>query len=303
MDRRANVRIAVVGSANMDLVTEVARMPRPGETVPGKALSHHPGGKGANQAVAAARLGGSVSFFGKVGADAYGGLLLDALRGDGVDVSGVERTPLLPTGTASIWVDDAGENAIACVPGANGAVDRAQVERVLPRLATADILLLQLEIPLDAVAYLLERLPAGRPLVLLDPAPARDLSDLDLARVDILTPNEAELRSLTGAQDLAGAAQDLLAAGVRCVVCKAGRRGAFVFGPTTLHVAAFPVDVVDTTAAGDAFNAALAVALGDRPLAEAVRFACAAGALAATKRGAQPSLPRREDVDDILQRA
>jgi ribokinase len=291
--------IAVLGSANMDIVAEVARMPRPGETVAGRALREYPGGKGANQAVAAARLGGAVAFYGKVGRDAYGERLLDAMRADGVDVTGVEIAPDAATGTASIWVDDAGENAIVCVPGANGMVDADYVDRISDRVAAADVLLLQLEIPLDAVIYLLGRLPRGRPLVILDPSPAQDLSRLPLRRVDVLTPNRTELLALTQMDDMESAAGALLRAGIGTVICKAGGEGAFWYGETAHHVPALPVRVVDTTAAGDAFNGALACAITERSMLDAIRWANAAGALATTKAGAQPSLPRRADVDRL----
>jgi ribokinase len=291
--------IAVLGSANMDIVAEVARMPRPGETVAGRALREYPGGKGANQAVAAARLGASVSFFGKVGRDPFGERLLEGLRADGVNVAAVESTDKEATGTASIWVDDAGENAIVCVPGANGMVDADYIDRIFDRVTAADVLLLQLEIPLDTVAYLLGRLPRGRPLVILDPSPAQDLSRLPLRRVDVLTPNRTELLALTQMDDMKSAAAALLRAGVGAVICKAGGEGAFWFGETMSHVPAVPVCVVDTTAAGDAFNGALACAITERCMPDAIRWANAAGALATTKAGAQPSLPRRADVDRL----
>ncbi len=292
--------IAVLGSANMDLVTEVARIPRPGETVAGESLRYYPGGKGANQAVAAARLGAAVAFFGKVGRDPFGDRLIEGLRADGIDVSAVARVVEPPTGTASIWVERTGENAIACVPGANGAVDAAYAARVFDRIAAADVLLLQFEIPLATIAFVLERLPKDRPIVILDPAPAQTLSGLPLDRVDILTPNRTELSTLTGIDGLESAARRLLSLGVRGVVCKAGDQGAYWIGETTTHVPTIPVEVVDSTAAGDAFNGALGCAVTERPILEAIRFANAAGALAATKRGAQPSLPRRSEVDRLL---
>ncbi|MEW5825743.1 MAG: ribokinase [Candidatus Bipolaricaulota bacterium] len=299
----ARPAISVLGSANVDLVTRVARMPRPGETVRGIELCQYPGGKGANQAVAASRLDAAVAFFGKVGADGFGDELLDALRADGVDVAGVERADGVATGTASIWVDAAGENAIACVAGANGAVDGAYVERTLDRLAAADVVLVQFEIPIAAVSRLLERLPRGRPLVVLDPAPAGDVFALPLERVDVLTPNETELEALTGLADPERAARHLLERGVGLVVLKEGARGATAYGDETVHVAAFDVCVVDTTAAGDAFTAALAVALGEWPLRQALHFANAAGALATTQPGAQPSLPTRDAVEALLGRS
>ena len=292
--------IAVLGSVNMDLVTEVARIPRPGETVRGESLRYYPGGKGANQAVAAARLGATVAFFGKVGRDPFGDRLVDGLRADGIDVSAVARVDQPPTGTASIWVEPGGENAIACVPGANGAVDAAYAARVFDRIAAADVLLLQLEIPFATIAFILERLPKERPIVVLDPAPAQDLSGLRLGRIDILTPNRSELRVLTGIDDIEPAARRLLALGVRGVACKAGEEGAYWIGEAMTHVPAIGVDAVDSTAAGDAFNGALACAIPERSILDAIRFANAAGALATTKRGAQPSLPQRSDVDRLL---
>jgi ribokinase len=291
--------IVVLGSANMDVVTEVSRIPRPGETVAGKSMRHYLGGKGANQAVAAARLGAFVSFFGRVGRDPFGERLLEGLRADRVDVTAVESMDEEATGTASIWVEESGENAIACVPGANGAVDADYVDRIFHRAAAADVLLLQLEIPLDTVVYLLGRLPRGRPLVILDPSPAQDLSRLPLHRVDVLTPNRTELLALAQMDDMESAAGALLRAGVGSVVCKAGEDGAFWFGETAHHVPALPVAVVDTTAAGDAFNGALACAIMERSMLDAIRWANAAGALATTKAGAQPSLPRRADVDRL----
>ena len=291
--------IAVLGSANMDVVTEVPRIPLPGETVLGKSVRRYPGGKGANQAVAAARLGEPVAFFGKVGADAFGDELLASLEEDGIDVTAVERVPDLPTGLASILVDEAGENAIACTPGANGAVDSEYVDRALDRLCTADVILLQFEVPVASVAHLLTQLPSDRPLVVVDPAPAQDVSILPLGRIDILTPNQRELFALTDENDVSAAGRALLARGVRAVICKAGEDGAYWIAEETIHVPAPAVEAIDTTAAGDAFNGALACAIVRRPIDEAIRWAVAAGALSTTKPGAQPSLPGRESVEKL----
>ena len=285
--------IAVVGSINMDLVLELDRLPKPGETVSGGRLAMYPGGKGANQAVAAARLGSHVAFYGAVGDDAHGEQLLRGLVEAGVDVASAAVLNDIPSGLATIWVDAAGENAIAVASGANAHVDRAYVDRHLDRIASSDILLLQLEIPIDTVAYLLRALPEDGPQVILDPAPACDVESLPLSRIDILKPNARELATLAGTPDPEAAASALLSRGVRNIVCTLGEEGATWYTRNAAPVR-FPaphVDVIDTTAAGDAFGGALAWALLRSELPDAIPMAVAAGSLATTVRGAQPSLP------------
>jgi ribokinase len=294
--------IAVVGSINQDLVVELPRMPAPGETLHGRRVSFFPGGKGANQAVAAARLGAEASLFGKVGDDPFGPRLLDALRSSGVEAGGVEIEPDTASGLAIIWIDDTGNNAIALGAGANGCVDSSYIERYLDRIAEADVLLLQLEIPIETVGFLLRALPPTKPLVILDPAPAQDLTPLPLERIDILTPNEHELHTISECGDIGSGVQRLLDAGVANIVCTLGEDGAIWASAERAprRFASPHVRTVDTTAAGDAFNGALAWAIRSRTLDEAIRFAVAAGALATTVRGAQPSLPNREDVTDLF---
>jgi len=301
------MRIAVLGSLNMDLVMEVERLPRPGETVPGKTFSRYPGGKGNNQAIASARLGAEVSLFGHVGTDAFGEELLRVAQDAGVDVTGVKRLPHVPTGMALILVAPDGQNQIAYAPGANGKIDESYVEQILPQLEAADVLLVQLEIPIDPLASLLRKLPKDRPLVILDPAPAQDLSALPLNRVDYLTPNREELSVLldspvTEKGELMRASQTLFSLGVRHLVVKADRDGAYLAesGGVT-RFPAYKVKAVDTTAAGDAFNAALAVMLaeGKGPY-EAIGYANAAAAITVTRKGAASSLPTRTEVQDFL---
>ena len=288
--------IAVLGSINMDLVVRVPRFPAPGETVSGTEAATYAGGKGANQAVAAARLGADVHFFGKVGDDAFGDRLLSELRSNGVDAACVERETGCSSGLASIWVNDAGENAIALAPGANGRVDENYLERHFGTIRSADILLLQLEVPIETVARLLRRLPQSQPIVILDPAPAQDLSQLPLSRIDILTPNEHELRLISGKDSVEEGACQLLDRGVKNVICTLGAAGAVWFSAdgAMAHFSAPEVEVVDTTAAGDAFNGALARALLASPLEDAIAQAVIAGALTTTKHGAQASLPDRD---------
>lgn len=308
--------IAVVGSINMDLVVEVARMPHPGETIAARGVSRYPGGKGANQAVAAARLGADVAFFGKLGTDSSGDSLYRDLQENGVNATHVERESESSSGLAVIMVDHAGENAIVVDAGANALVDCAYVDGHLQEIACADILLLQLEIPMETVEYLLRRLPPNRPVIILDPAPAQALSAHAMSRIDVLTPNECELRSLTGAGDVEARAQELLARGVKNIICTLGSKGSlWLAGNEKKLQKPYRVTPVDATAAGDAFNGALArslvtesLAAGSevkrlltkRALAESIAWAGAAGALATTRKGAQPSLPTRAQVEALI---
>jgi ribokinase len=297
--RRSVPPIVVLGSLNVDLVTRVAALPRPGETVLGDRLLTFTGGKGANQAVAAARLGGDVAMVGRVGRDAGGDALLRQLALDGVDASGVERDAEEPSGAALIMVGGDGENLIAVAPGANGRVGAADVERALAAAGPDGLLVLQLEIPREAA----ERAIRGGRRVLLNAAPPAPLP-LELLRgVAALVVNESEAAALLG-RSLPGvaAASELHAAGGGLAVVTLGAAGAALCDADGARlVEPFAVTAVDTTAAGDAFVGALAVGLAaGRRAADAVRFANAAGAAAATRAGAQESLPRPEDLRQLF---
>ena len=296
----------VLGSINMDLVTRVERFPRPGETLSGRSFQLFPGGKGANQAVALARLGGRVAMVGARGNDALGAQYDGVLQNAGVDTSGVAVVEA-STGTATIVVDARGENFILVVEGANAAVTPAYVERHQKAFAGADALLLQLEVPLESVVLAARLAKRAGTRVILDPAPARELPDELLAHVDILTPNETEAMILTGLdtkdeEGIRRAAEKLLARGAGRVIVKAGARGAYLAGPGSfVRVPGFAVKTVDTVAAGDSFNAGLAFALGEgRALTDAVRFANAVAGLSTTKEGAQSAMPVLAEVLELL---
>ena len=302
----AMANIIVIGSLNADLVVRAPRFPAPGETISGEDLAIIPGGKGANQAVAAARQGTSVAMVGRVGKDSFGPTLIQNLQNNKVDITRVQ-TDESATGTAIIVVDASGQNSIVLSPGANGKVTPADVDAL--SVQDVDTLLLQLEIPLEAVIHAASVARKNGLRVILNPAPARPIPDSLLVNVDILVPNEGELGLLTGvhvteAASAEPAAKALLAKGVQTVIVTLGSNGALlVTGDRTTHIPAFQVGVVDTTAAGDAFIGGLAAALlKGKSLEEAVRYGNASGALAATKFGAQPSLPTQDEVEQLLRR-
>jgi len=304
-------KIAVVGSSNTDMIIKTAKIPRPGETILGGEFHMAAGGKGANQAVAAARAGGVVTFIARVGSDIFGKKAVEGFIRDGIDVKYVYKDRRAASGIALIIVGADGENSIAVASGANANLTPEDVRRAERAISSAKILLMQLETPLETVREAAEIAAAYRVPVILNPAPARALDDNLLRRISILTPNETETEMLTGIKirkesDMARASQKLLNKGVRAVFITLGSKGVFVASETEKIrriIPAFKVKAVDTTAAGDVFNGALAVALAEgRPLLEAARFANAAAALSVTKMGAQPSAPHRKEIENFLRK-
>ena len=303
-----SARIAVVGSLNMDLVIRAEHIPEPGETILGSDFQTIPGGKGANQAVAAARLGAEVSMVGRLGNDSFADILLDNLAAYGIATSHVIKDALAPSGVALIVVDQAGENSIVVASGANMQVSEADVEAAQAVIAGADVLILQLEIPLPAVQRA-ARIAADHAVpVLLNPAPARELPVELLPLVNVMIPNETETALLTGQRTdseagLEEATLKLLQQGVGAVVITLGKKGAYIAGQEQKgqFSRAFSINPVDTTAAGDAFVAGLAVHLAEgHSLEQAVTWGNAAGALAALRFGAQTSAPSREEVEMLI---
>lgn len=299
--------LVVVGSSNTDMVIHLDRLPRPGETLLGGDFRLAGGGKGANQAVAAARAGGRVALVARVGRDLFGDRALADFRREGLVVTHVRRDPTAPSGVALIFVARNGENCIAVAGGANARLAAADVRRARPAIARAAAVLLQLESPLETVETAAALAARAGVRVILNPAPARELPDSLLRCVSLLTPNETEAEVLTAGRvrddrSAARAAERLRARGVGAVVITLGARGAFVASDhLSQRVPGFRVRPVDTVAAGDVFNGALAVALAEgRPLLEAVRFANAAAALSVTRPGAQASAPRRAEIERFL---
>ena len=303
-------KIVVVGSSNTDMVVKLSRLPKAGETIIGGTFAMAAGGKGANQAVAAARAGGEVTFISKVGDDLFGKQAIAGFTKEGLNTRFVGTEPGAASGIALILVDDHGENSIGVASGANAEIRPSDVEGAKAIISAADILLAQLEIPLPTVEAAIHLAAKAGVRLILNPAPAQSLS-LSLFRlISFITPNETEAEALTGIRisderSAAEASQVLMSRGVGAVIITLGSRGAYLADANGgRFLRAFSVHPVDTTAAGDVFSGALAVPLGEKAnLDEAVRFANAAAALSVTKLGAQPSVPYREEILGFLKGA
>lgn len=300
-------KIVVVGSSNTDMIVKLPHLPRPGETVINGSFAMAPGGKGANQAVAAARAGGDVTLLTKVGTDLCGSQSLEGFRKEGINTEFVGMDSTSPSGVALIFVGELGENSIGVASGANGKFQPSDLSQALDLISNADILLVQLEIPLATVDAAIRCAAQAGVRVILNPAPARTLDADMLRHVSVITPNHAEAEALSEVplvndKSLEDAAKILLSKGIGAVVITLGARGVFLAHDGAFKfIHAFDVKPVDTTAAGDVFNGALAVALGEGwKLEEAVRFANAAGALSVQKIGAQPSAPQRAEILELL---
>jgi ribokinase len=305
--RQHMTRIAVVGSLNMDLIIQTPRLPSPGETVIGREFITAPGGKGANQAVAAARLGAHVELIGRVGADDFGRTLRETCTLANVNTKNVLIDDTAATGVAIIQVDDSGQNTIVVAAGANARVTSADVDAARTAITSSNALIVQLEVPLVTVEHALRLARAAHVLTVLNPAPAQHLAPAVLALADIIIPNESEATRLTGiaVNDWASAesaARALNHNNARAIIITLGARGALALANNrVIRVPSFPVHAIDATAAGDAFVAAFAVAFAaGQDLDRALHEANAAGALATTQLGAQPSLPTRAELDAFL---
>ncbi len=300
--------IVVVGSSNTDMIIKMEKIPAPGETVLGGKFTIAAGGKGANQAVAASRAGGHVGFVACVGDDLFGKQALEGFAKDGINTEFVFIDKQQPSGCALIFVDKDGENSIAVASGANARLSPKHIDLAKKIIISSDILIMQLESPLDAVIHTAKLASDIGITVILNPAPAQQLDDDMLKHISILTPNESEAELLTGItvedeRSADKAANDLLGKGIITVLITMGSRGAFIASENMREmIPGFKVTAVDSTAAGDVFNGALAVSISEKKsLLEAVRFANAAAALSVTKLGAQPSAPLRSEIEEFLE--
>lgn len=296
--------IVVIGSSNTDMVIKSPRIPVPGETILGGKFFMNPGGKGANQAVAAARLGGDVVFVAKIGNDIFGQEAVQGFKDAGINTGYIAVDPELPSGVATIMVDDHGENCIAVASGANNSLSAMDVDLAMDQIDAADVLLMQLETPMETIEYVASLGHEKGKVVILNPAPAQALSDDLLAMLDVITPNETEAELLTGVKvetldDAKAASAVLRKKGVGTVIITLGSQGAFVDSESFSGlVPVREVNVVDTTAAGDTFNGALAVGMaGGSGIEEAVLFANEAATISVTRLGAQASAPSLEEVE------
>ena len=297
--------ICVIGSLNMDLVVNVDTMPKPGQTIIGSNFKEVPGGKGANQAVAMARLNGNVSMIGKVGEDGFGQTLINSLKNDKVDTTYIQ-TAKGATGVALITVDKNAQNSIVVSPGANFEVKEDDIDNNIEAIKNSDIVVLQLETPLDTIKYALNKAKELNKYTILNPAPAVKLDDEIIKNVDLLTPNETELEIISGVsieseEDIQKAAQIMIEKGVKELIVTLGSKGSlYINKEKSMFKKAYKVEAVDTTAAGDSYTGALAVALSqDKGMEEAMDFASKVGALSVLKEGAQSSLPTLEDVENF----
>lgn len=300
-------KICVLGSLNIDMTISVPHFNQPGESLTGTGLGIYTGGKGGNQSIASARLGADVGMIGCLGSDANGGMYRDLLASEGVDVAGVAITQLVPSGTAFIEVVPSGENRIAVAQGANDVLNAELVGQAEAVIAASDIFMCQLENPMEAILEGLRLASKHGCTVILDPAPARPLEDSVLALCDYMTPNETELEILTGMpvdtiEQAEAAAKTLIARGARAVINKRGGAGALlVTAEGSQMYPGFRVNVVDTTAAGDSFNAGFGVGLArGYAVSEAIRLANAVGALSTTKAGSQAAMPRQAEVEALM---
>lgn len=297
--------ICVIGSLNMDLVVNVDTMPKPGQTIIGSNFKEVPGGKGANQAVAMARLNGNVSMIGKVGEDGFGQTLINSLKNDKVDTTYIQ-TSKGATGVALITVDKNAQNSIVVSPGANFEVKEDDIDNNIEAIKNSDIVVLQLETPLNTIKYALNKAKELNKYTILNPAPAVKLDDEIIKNVDLLTPNETELEIISGVsieteEDIQKAAQIMIEKGVKELIVTLGSKGSlYINKEKNMFKKAYKVEAVDTTAAGDSYTGALAVALSqDKNIEDAMDFASKVGALSVLKEGAQSSLPTLEDVKNF----